>query len=158
MATKKKQRKTEGENGEFKVEWTRNFALIQNLNELPTCLICKEKFAHNKKSNLEGHFTRKHASFSTKYSTGDDARTKAVEDLQKSQESSISVFNNWMQSSSNINMASFVFNQEIAKRGKPYTDGEYIKNCFINASEELFQDFKSKADILKRIKELPLSA
>ncbi|GFV12323.1 SCAN domain-containing protein 3 [Trichonephila clavipes] len=55
-------------------------------------------------------------------------------------------------------MASFVFSQEIAKRGKPYTDGEYIKNSFINASEELFQDFKNKADILKRIKELPLSA
>ncbi|GFV88380.1 SCAN domain-containing protein 3 [Trichonephila clavipes] len=55
-------------------------------------------------------------------------------------------------------MASFVFSQEIAKRGKPYTDGEYIKNCSINTSEELFQDFKTKADILKRIKELPLSA
>ncbi|GFW58039.1 protein smoothened [Trichonephila clavipes] len=46
----------------------------------------------------------------------------------------------------------------LAKSGKPYSDGEYIKNCFINASEELFQDFKNKADILKRIKELPLSA
>ncbi|GFS68209.1 general transcription factor II-I repeat domain-containing protein 2A [Trichonephila clavipes] len=46
----------------------------------------------------------------------------------------------------------------LAKRGKPYIDGEYIKNCFINASEELFQDFKNKADILKRVKELPLSA
>ncbi|GFX70422.1 SCAN domain-containing protein 3 [Trichonephila clavipes] len=57
-------------------------------------------------------------------------------------------------------MASFVFSPKrlVAKRGKPYTVGEYIKNCFINASEELFQDFKNKADILKRIKELPLSA
>ncbi|GFW02930.1 general transcription factor II-I repeat domain-containing protein 2B [Trichonephila clavipes] len=112
----------EDENCEFKVEWTENFAFIQNLNGLPTCLICKEKFAHNKKSNLERHFTRKHASFSTKYPTG-DARKKAVEKLQKSQELSTSVFNNWMQSSSNINMARFVFSQEIAKRGKPYTDG-----------------------------------
>ncbi|GFT89078.1 uncharacterized protein TNCV_3084881 [Trichonephila clavipes] len=58
MATKKKQRKTEDENHEFKVEWTDNFAFIQNLNGLPTCLICKEKFAHYKKSNLERHFTR----------------------------------------------------------------------------------------------------
>ncbi|GFU90205.1 general transcription factor II-I repeat domain-containing protein 2 [Trichonephila clavipes] len=81
---------------------------------------------------------------------------QSVEELQKSQESSTSVFNNWMQSSSNINMASLGFSQEIAK--KPYTDGEYIKNCFINASEELSQDFKSKADILKIIKELPLCA
>ncbi|GFX79997.1 uncharacterized protein TNCV_2890521 [Trichonephila clavipes] len=93
MATKKTQRKTEDENSEFKVDWTENFAFIQNLNGLPTCLICKEKFTHNKKSKLERHFTRKHASFSTKYPTG-DARKKAVEELQKNQESSTSVFNN----------------------------------------------------------------
>ncbi|GFW75577.1 uncharacterized protein TNCV_4427601 [Trichonephila clavipes] len=93
MAIKKKQVKTEGESHEFKVEWTDNYAFIQHLNGLPTCLICKEKFAHNKKSNLKRHFTRKHASFSTKHPTG-DARKKAIEELQKSQESSSSMFNN----------------------------------------------------------------
>ncbi|XP_065665398.1 general transcription factor II-I repeat domain-containing protein 2-like [Hydra vulgaris] len=55
-------------------------------------------------------------------------------------------------------MVSFVFSHEIAKKGKPYTDGEYIKNCFINASEDLFRDFKNKTDILKRIKEVLLPA
>lgn len=58
----------------------------------------------------------------------------------------------------NINKAIFVFSQEIANRGKPYTNGEYIKNCFINSSKKLFRDFKNKEDILKRIKELPFSA
>ncbi|KAK4880600.1 hypothetical protein RN001_008746 [Aquatica leii] len=128
MATKRKQRKTEDENREFRIERTENFAFIRNLNGRPTCLICKEKFAHNKKSNLERHFTSKHA-----------------------HDSSTSVFNIWMQSSSNVNMASFVDSQEIAKRGKSYTDGEYIKRCFIDASEELFRDFKNKADILKKL-------
>ncbi|GFT41498.1 uncharacterized protein TNCV_3942581 [Trichonephila clavipes] len=100
MATRKKAEQknkqtttTKDENCEFKVEWTENFAFIHNLSGLPTCHICKEKFTYNKKSNLERHFTRKHASFSTKYPTG-DARKKAVEELQKSQESSTSVFNN----------------------------------------------------------------
>jgi hypothetical protein len=58
---------------------------MQNSNGLPTCLICEEKLAHNKKSNLEGHFTTKHASFGRKYTAG-DARKKAVEELQKNQE------------------------------------------------------------------------
>jgi hypothetical protein len=98
--------------------------------------------------------TTKHASFSTKYPVG-DARKKAVEELQQK---SSSVFNYWIQSSNNVNIASFVVSQEIAKKGKPYTDGEYIKSCFVNASQELFRDFKNKADILKKIKELPLSA
>uniref|UniRef100_A0A8C5PAV1 HAT C-terminal dimerisation domain-containing protein n=1 Tax=Leptobrachium leishanense TaxID=445787 RepID=A0A8C5PAV1_9ANUR len=156
MATKKKQRKMEDENREFNVEWTETFA-FQNVNGFPTCLICKEKLAHNKKSNLERHFTTKHLFFSNKYPVG-DARKKAVEELLKSQEKSSSAFNQWVQSSNYFNFASFAVSQEIAKRGKPYTDGEYIKRCFISASEELFRGFKNKEEILKKIKELPLSA
>lgn len=47
-------------------------------------------------------------------------------------------FNNWIQSSSNVNIAIFIVIQQIAKRGNSYTDGEYIRSCFINAFEELF--------------------
>ncbi|GBM81343.1 hypothetical protein AVEN_50803-1 [Araneus ventricosus] len=38
------------------------------------------------------------------------------------------------------------------------TDGESVKDCFIRASEELFRDLKNKAEIMKKIKDLPLSA
>ncbi|GBO08603.1 hypothetical protein AVEN_18710-1 [Araneus ventricosus] len=55
-------------------------------------------------------------------------------------------------------MASFAVSLEIVKRGKPFTDGEYVKDCFICASEELFLEFKNKAKIMKKIKDLPLSA
>lgn len=93
----------------------------------------------------------KHASFASKYSVG-DMRKKAVEELKKIFKKSSSVFNYWMQSANNVNIASFIVSQEIAKKGKSFTDGEYIKNCFINASEELFRDFKNKAEILNKIK------
>ncbi|GBN26833.1 General transcription factor II-I repeat domain-containing protein 2A [Araneus ventricosus] len=63
------------------------------------------------------------------------------------------MLSNWAQSSNNVNLASFAVSLEIAKRGKPFTD------CFIRASEELFRDFKNKAEIMKKkIKDLPLSA
>ncbi|GBM83779.1 hypothetical protein AVEN_42465-1 [Araneus ventricosus] len=42
----------------------------------------------------------------------------------------------------------FAVSLEIAKRGKPFRDGEYVKDCFIRASEELFRDFKNKAEIM----------
>ncbi|GBO10256.1 hypothetical protein AVEN_169308-1 [Araneus ventricosus] len=41
-----------------------------------------EKLAHNKKSNLERHFTTKGTQFAGKYPTG-DARKKAVEELKE---------------------------------------------------------------------------
>ena len=81
MATKKKQKKTEDENHEFKFEWTEIFAFIQNLNDLPICLICQEKMARNKKSNLERHFATNHASFSIKYPVG-DARRKHLRNFK----------------------------------------------------------------------------
>ncbi|GBL86913.1 hypothetical protein AVEN_218658-1 [Araneus ventricosus] len=68
------------------------------------------------------------------------------------------MLSNWAQSSNNVNLASFAVSLEIAKRGKPFTDSEYIKDCFIRVSEELFRDFKNKAEIMKKIKDLPLSA
>ncbi|GBN43273.1 hypothetical protein AVEN_223709-1 [Araneus ventricosus] len=68
------------------------------------------------------------------------------------------MLSNWAQSSNNANLASFAVSLEIAKKGEPFTDGEYVKDRFILASEELFRDFKNKAEIMKKIKDLPLSA
>ncbi|GBN43754.1 General transcription factor II-I repeat domain-containing protein 2 [Araneus ventricosus] len=148
MASGEKKRRTEEENREFNQNWTESFAFICNTDGLPTCLICHDKLAHNKKSNLERHFTTKHTEFAGKYPTG-DARKKAVEELQEKQQSSF-MLSNWAQSSNNVNLASFAVSLEISKRGNPFTDGEYVKDCFIRASEELFRD--------EKIKDLPLSA
>ncbi|KAG6933703.1 zinc finger BED-type containing 8 [Chelydra serpentina] len=48
--------------------------------------------------------------------------------------------------------------QEIIKQGKPFTDGEYVKECFIKTSEHLFGDFKHEDGIVKKIRVMPLSA
>ncbi|GBM68288.1 hypothetical protein AVEN_126827-1 [Araneus ventricosus] len=148
MTSGKKKRRTEEENLEFNQDGTESFAFICNTDGLPTCLICHEKLAHNKKSKLERHLTTKHTQFAGKYPTG-DARKEAVEELQKKKQSS-SMLSNWAQSSNNANLASFAVSLETAKKGKPFTDGEYVKDCFIRASEELFRDFKNKAEIMKK--------
>ncbi|GBN74113.1 hypothetical protein AVEN_28683-1 [Araneus ventricosus] len=83
---------------------------------------------------------------------------KLLKSSKKNKKQSSFVLSNWAQSSNNVNLASFAVSLENAKRGKPFTDGEYIKYCFIRASEELFRDFKTKAEIMKKIKDLPLSA
>ena len=54
--------------------------------------------------------------------------------------------------------ASFVAAQEIVKHGKPFTDGEYIKNSFLKISEQSFTDFKNKSEIVQKIPDMPLSA
>ncbi|GBO30067.1 hypothetical protein AVEN_250880-1 [Araneus ventricosus] len=132
MASGRKKRRTE-ENRDPNQDWTESFAFICNTDGLPTCLICHEKLAHNKKSNLERHFTTKHTQFAGKCPTG-DARKKAVEELPPQKKQSSSMLSNWAQSSNNVNLASFAISLELAKRRKSFTDGEYVKDCFIRAS------------------------
>jgi len=67
------------------------------------------------------------------------------------------MLSNWTQSSNNINQASFAIALEIAKNGKLFTDGQSVKDYFIRASDELFHDFKNKAEIMNKIKYLPPS-
>ncbi|GFV65963.1 general transcription factor II-I repeat domain-containing protein 2 [Trichonephila clavipes] len=92
-----------------------------------------------------------------KYPAGEE-RKRAVDDLQKQKQQSSKMLSNWTQSTSNVNLTSFTVSLEIAKKGKTFTDGEYVKYFFIRASEKLFRDFKNKPRILKKIKDLPPSA
>ena len=46
----------------------------------------------------------------------------------------------------------------IAKHGKPFTDGEFIKEAFLSCSDALFESLPNKETIKSRIKDIPTSA
>lgn len=125
--------------------------------DLPVCLICGEKLSNNKKCNVERHFKNKHSAFAEKYPT-EDERKRAISELQRKAEQSKHTFKKWITSPQSTTAASFVAAQEIVRRGKPFTDGEYMKESFIKMSEHLFSDFKNKREIVQKIREMPLSA
>lgn len=152
-----KKRKIDEENRGFRSEWTNTYAFVQNTMGLPKCLICDENFKNNKKSNIERHFLSKHDSFGKTHPAGSDRKAAVAELIRKSQQST-SKFNNWLQSATTLTAASFVVSHEIMKSGKPFTDGEFVKKCFISMSEHLFSEFKNKTEIINKIKDIPLSA
>jgi len=77
-----KKRKVSEENRTFNATWADSFAFTADETGLPVCLICNEKLANNKKSNVAGHFQNKHAAFAQKYPNGDE-RKKAVSKLMR---------------------------------------------------------------------------
>ncbi|XP_069460653.1 general transcription factor II-I repeat domain-containing protein 2-like [Ambystoma mexicanum] len=154
---KGKKRKISEENRVFNDTWTESFAFSTDKTGLPVCLICGEKFANNKKSNIARHFQNKHTAFAEKYPDGDERR-KAVAELMRKVDRSKNNFKKWVKSANSTTYASFVAAQEIVKHGKPFTDGEYIKEAFIKISEHLYMDFKNKNEIVQKIKDMPLSA
>ena len=45
----------------------------------------------------------------------------------------------------------------VALKGKPFTDGEYIKETFLSRAEIFFGDLQNNKVIFSRIREIPVS-
>ena len=61
--------------------------------------------------------------------------------------------------SSNVTAASYryIVSKEIAKHVKPFSEGQFIKQAWLECASVLFENFKEKEKINQRIKEIPLS-
>ena len=59
--------------------------------------------------------------------------------------------------SSNVTAASYIVSKEIAKHVKPFSEGQFIKQAWLECASVLFENFKEKEKIIQRIKEIPLS-
>ncbi|XP_077971330.1 SCAN domain-containing protein 3-like [Styela clava] len=109
-----------------------------------------------KRSNVKRHFHTCHTSFASKYPEG-DIRKGACLELLRQVKASQQQLRAWSQKG-NCNSASFAASLAIVKNGKPFTDGEYAKIFMLDVANELFEDLSKKDTIIKRIKDVPLSA
>ena len=56
-----------------------------------------------------------------------------------------------------VTTASFQVSYRLAKKCKPFSDGEFIKEIFLEISDSLFKDFKNKTEIVSIVQDLQLS-
>lgn len=149
-------RKTTEEHRKFQSDWTETYAFIESHGAL-LCLICTERIASFKKSNVKRHFETHHAAFAAKYPVG-ESRKKACAELQRKLHVGQQQMQTWTDTTGSTNAASFAAALGIVRHGKPFTDGEYVKSCMLNMATELFADFPNKEKIIQKIKDVPLSA
>lgn len=62
-----------------------------------------------------------------------------------------------MLKSQTVSTASFKVSYLLAKQCKPFFDGEFVKEIFLEMSDSLFNDFKNKSEIVDAIQDLQLS-
>ncbi|XP_066135745.1 protein FAM200C-like [Saccopteryx bilineata] len=151
MANRKKDEKYRT----FQQEWTEEFAFVERAGSA-VCLICNNKIASMKRSNIKRHFNTRHTTFAWKYPVG-DSRKKACQELLCRVQASQQQLHVWTQQGDLIS-ASFAGALAIVRNGKPFTVGEYAKTFMLDVANELFDDFSDKEKIIKRIKDMPLSA
>ncbi|UYV62708.1 EPM2AIP1 [Cordylochernes scorpioides] len=140
-----KKRKIDSECRKFKDQWNIQYFVIESSNKA-LCLICNESIAVLKEYNMKRHYETKHSQNYSKY-TG-IMRTEKFEALKRGLKSQQSLFTKVKTEQEAATRASFRVALEIAKRGKPFTDGEMIKECIIAVVEEMCPE---KVNLLKTV-------
>jgi hypothetical protein len=112
----------------------------------PVCLICQESISAVKEYNLKRHYDTKHASKFA--SLQGQVRTDKLNLLKKSLKLQQSVFKEVSEDAESYVKVSYIIAQKIVKRSKPFSDGEFVKECLVAAAEVVWPN---KADAFKKI-------
>lgn len=132
-----KNRKVVAECRIFNDKWSIDYFMVENKNTA-LCLICNETIAVLKEYNIRRHYDSRHA---CKYSklTG-KLRSDKVHIMKKNLTSQRQIFTKRTQQNKSTLRASFQVVHILAKAGKPFTDGQLIKNCILKTVEEICPD------------------
>ena len=109
----------------FQEKWTLQYFFVEFKNK-PLCLICNESVSVMKEYNVKRHQSK----HSAKYDTLEGSyRSDKVNHLKENVKTQQSIFSKTNKQAENSVKISYVIAEKIAKRGKPFTDGEFVKDC-----------------------------
>lgn len=140
----------------FNEKWELDYFFTM-VNDKCCCLICLTSVAIAKKGNLERHFLSLHKKYQTDYPPNSELRRIKVGNLKSQLTNQQNIFKKPMLKTQAITTASFKASYLLAKKCKPFSDGEFLKQCFLDISDSLFNDFKNKSEIVAVIQDLQLS-
>ncbi|KAL3864044.1 hypothetical protein ACJMK2_005756 [Sinanodonta woodiana] len=127
MAEERK-RKIDDECRQFQEEWSLKYFFIKSC-EKALSAICNETVAVMKEYNLRRHHQRKHQE---KYvQLEGKVRSENFSKLQNQLISQRTLFSKFSNENEFLTKASYKVAYVLAKSGKPFTDGEVVKECLL---------------------------
>ncbi|XP_023212740.1 general transcription factor II-I repeat domain-containing protein 2-like [Centruroides sculpturatus] len=144
------------ENRMFQDEWEADYFVVQNKHGFATCLICRESVIL-KKYNIARHFNTKHKSFNDTFPPGSLIRHEKLAIFKKSLQNQQNIMSVAIVQDAAVTKASYEICYILGKHMKPFTDAEIVKECFLSASNVLFDKFSNKNQIISEIKKIQLS-
>ena len=129
MSTKK--RKIDAECRVFKKMWTAKY-LFTEIRGKAVCLVCGDQIAVFKEYNLNRHYKTKHSENYKNLSDAEMARMS--EDLVAKLKKQQGVFTKLHTYREAATKTSFVISHKIAKKNKPFSDGEFVKECLMDSA------------------------
>ena len=128
--SRKLKKKLEDENQQFQKEWEDLYFFIQ-VKDKAICIICHKSISSLKSYNLKRHYKQKHDDIN-ELSVG--KRKGKLQLLKAGLNAQQNLFQRPTGEATAVVNASMHI---IAKKMKPFTDGEYIKECLLAAAEEI---------------------
>ena len=120
-------RKVDFENRGFQDRWEAQYMFAH------VCLLCGDSVVVMKEYNIKRHYETKHHD---KYKHLDTTqRLQKVEELKRSLVSQQAMFTKAKSQSEAAVKASYIVAAEIAKSSRPFTEGEFVKNCMIKVCD-----------------------
>lgn len=153
-----KRRKVDNENRVFKEEWTEEFLFILNeKTNLPQCLKCNFQASVTKKDNIQRHFRTNHPAFNIAYPLISEKRSNEIKRLKSVVGRSRKIMDTFMSIQERATVASLKVTWRLCRSMKPFMDAELVKKCMLDAIESVVENSSKREELLKKIKEIPLS-
>ena len=112
----------------------KNCIFFNQVKDKAVRLICRQSFNMLKLYNLKRHHEQKHDVIAK---LNDSARNTKLQLLKLNLQAQQNVFQKAASEDKAIVNASLCISQIIAKKMKPFSDGEFVKDCLLAAVEEL---------------------
>ena len=140
MATANKKRKVDAEGRRFQEKWKLEYLFTEYKN-MCVCLICTKAVAVVKEYNVKRHY-QTHESEYDKY-TGSERR-ELLKKLEKNLAAQQQTFTRARDVLENSSKASYEVSMLIAKQCKPFTEGEFVKECLMKAVDNICPEKKQE--------------
>ncbi|KAG8233889.1 hypothetical protein J437_LFUL005216 [Ladona fulva] len=140
----------------FNTDWEESYCFV-NVKDKYVCLLCSCSVAVAKKHYVERHFKTNYATFNTNYPLQSELRKKKIAQLKLNLSAQQCVFTRPAVKSKKATVASLNICHMLAKKKKPFQDGELLKEAFLTGADCLFEGFFNKREILSAIQDLQLS-
>ncbi|CAB3228077.1 unnamed protein product [Arctia plantaginis] len=133
-------RKVDSECRIFQSKWEIAYSFIEWKGK-PLCLICNQTVEVCKEFNLKRHYdTNNKSKFDC---SSEKIRMDKLSCLKSKLHGQQSMFTKANTESEDALKSSFIIALEIGKRSKPFTDGDFIKDCMLKVADVSFPSQKS---------------
>ena len=149
-------RKIDNENRQFNSKWTDEYLFVECQERL-ICLICKEAVSVKKEYNVKRHHETKHASFVKEFPLKSARRAEKIQKLIAGYDGSRLMMTNTFSHQERATEASLRVSYILAKKKRPFTDSDTMKECMIEVLKAVLPDEKVKSTVVSAVQKVPLS-